>query len=228
MIRLIATIRTWVSTKVVILFVIALSAVVLAGILVRKNTEVLKDTFTILTKQDPETLRLRDLLANLTEAENNFRIYSITNNQSYLNLYNGLIAKVAISLDSLKQNALEDSAKLSRLDTVSILLAKRQEMIDAYLIYKSRREGFDFAEKTINQIRSGPLDTIPNSLRTSTRVVTVFDTIEPDPVMVADKSEEAQGIFRKLKKAFSRKQPEKVNTTHKPHSQGSAILSTTR
>ncbi|KAF0197538.1 MAG: signal transduction histidine kinase [Bacteroidetes bacterium] len=229
MIRLIATVRTWgLHFKVVILFVIALSAVVLAGILVRKNTEVLKDTFTILTKQDPETLRLRDLLANLTEAENNFRIYSITNNQSYLNLYNGLIAKVAISLDSLKQNALEDSAKLSRLDTVSILLAKRQEMIDAYLIFKSRREGFDFAEKTINQIRSGPLDTIPNSLRTSTRVVTVFDTIQPDPVMVADKNEETQGIFRKLKRAFSKKQPENSNTAQKQRSQGSAILSTTR
>ncbi|MFH1118387.1 MAG: ATP-binding protein [Bacteroidota bacterium] len=227
MMQLLATVRTWgLHFKVVILFVIALIAVILAGILVKKNTEVLKDTYTILSKNDPETLRLRDLLANLTEAENNFRVYSITNNQNYLSLYNGLIAKVAISLDSLKQDALDDQVKLSRLDSVSILLARRQEMIDAYLIYKSRREGFDFAEKTISQIRSGSLDTIPNSLRTSTRVVTVFDTIRPDPVMVAEKNDETQGIFKKLKKAFSKKQPEKESVI--PGTKGPAILSTTR
>lgn len=214
MIRLIARVRTWgLHFKVVILFVIALAGVLSAGILVKKNTDVLKETFSILSKQDPETLRLRDLLANLTEAENNFRIYSITNDQNYLSQYNNLISKVALNLDSLKLNALQNPDKLARLDSVSILLEKRQEMIDAYLIYKSRRENFDFAEKTIRQIRSGPLDTIPNSLRTSTRVVTFFDTIRPEPWTNPEtntKEDADQGLFRKIKNAFSKKQPVKT------------------
>jgi len=210
---------------VVILFVIALSSVISAGYLVRKNTEILKETFTILSKQDPETLRLRNMLADLTEAENNFRIYSISNDQNYLSQYTVLISRVAVSLDSLKQNALDNEVKLSRLDSVSILLEKRQDMIDAYLIYKNRRENFDFAEKTISQIKSGPLDTIPNKLRTTTRVVTVFDTIKPVHSGPTVKNAEPKGFFRKLKDAFSKNEPEKKTTSHH---EGIQILSTTR
>lgn len=209
----------------VILFVIALSSVISAGYLVRKNSEILKETFTILSKQDPETLRLRDMLADLTEAENNFRIYSISNDQNYLSQYTVLISRVAVSLDSLKQNALDNEVKLSRLDSVSILLEKRQDMIDAYLIYKNRRENFDFAEKTISQIKSGPLDTIPNKLRTTTRVVTVFDTIKPAHSSPTVKNAEPKGFFRKLKDAFSKNEPKKKTT---PQHEGIQILSTTR
>ncbi|MBK6963316.1 MAG: response regulator [Bacteroidales bacterium] len=226
MLRFYATIRNWgLHFKVVILLVIAVVSVALAGYVVRENTKVVKETFSILSGSDPETLLLRDLLADLTEAENNFRIYSITNDQNYLDKYNNRIEKVAVNLDFLKQNALDNQAKLSRFDSVSLLLARRQSMIDAYLIYKTRRERFDFAEKTISQIKSGHLDTIPNRLLTSTRVVTVFDTIKPGQAAKPKKSNEEQGIFRKLKKAFSKSQPEEV--TH-PGNEGPVVLSTTR
>ena len=223
--RLIASLRTWgLHFKVVILLVIAIVSVSMAGYLVRKNTDVLKETFTILSQKDPETNRLRNLLANLTEAENNFRVYSITNDESYLDQYVSLINEVAVSLDSLKSNAVDNPVKLSRLDTVSSLLSTREEMIEAYLIYKSKRENFDFAEKTIKQIKSGPLDTIPNSLRTSTRVVTVYDTIKSEYIQPANETNEQQGLFRKLKKVFAKKQPEKAPLKiERP-----TVLSTTR
>ncbi len=221
-----ATVRNWgLHFKVVILLIIAIVAVALAGYVVRDNTKVLKETFTILSRSDPETLLLRDLLADLTEAENNFRIYSITNDQNYIGNYNDRISKVVVNLDLLKQNSLDNQARLSRFDTVSLLLDRRQAMIDAYLIYKTKRERFDFAEKTISQIKSGSLDTIPNRLRTSTRVVTVFDTIKAEQLPKAKSVNSEQGIFKKLKKAFSKNQPEEIN---QHVNEAPAVLSTTR
>ncbi len=226
MLRFYASIRNWgLHFKVIILLIVAIVAVALAGYVVRENTKVLKETFAILSGSDPETLMLRDLLADLTEAENNFRIYSITNDQNYIDNYNDRISRVVVNLDLLKQNSLDNQAKLSRFDSVSLLLDRRQTMIDAYLIYKASRERFDFAEKTISQIKSGPLDTLPNRLRTSTRVVTVFDTIKPEQLPRAKSTETEQGIFKKLKKAFSKNQPEESNQRV---NEAPAVLSTTR
>jgi hypothetical protein len=226
MLRFYTAIRSWgLHFKVVILLIIAIVAVALASYVVRENTKILKESFTILSGHDPETLRLRDLLADLTEAENNFRIYTIANEQDFLDKYNDRISRVVLNLDLLKKNALDNQSKLARFDSVSFLLAKRQSMVDAYLIYKMRRERFDFAEKTISQIKSGPLDTIPNRLRTSTRVVTVFDTIKPGQVPKTNDAVNEQGIFRKLKKAFSKPPP--LEETREAD-EGPVILSTTR
>ena len=224
--RFIAAMRNWgLHLKVFFLLLVSLIAVALAGYVVNENSRVLKETLNTLTIVDPETQMLRDLLADLAGAENNFRIYSITNDQSYFDAYNNLISKVVVNIEYLKEKAVNDESKLLQFDSVLVLLARRQSMVDAYIIYKLRRERFDFAEKTISQIKSGPLDTIPNRLRTTTRVVTVHDTISPGTAEKPVKPKETQGVFRKIKKALSKPQPAE---NENPVSTGPIVLTTTR
>lgn len=218
--------RKWgLQFKVLLVFAIAILAVVSAGYIVRQNTQTLRHTLETLSQPDTELHTLRNLLSNLSAAENAIRIYALTNDAAYFKEYTFLIENVAKNLDSLTVIAWGDENRMARLDSVSNLLVQRQEMINAYLIYKSKRERFDFAEKAIRQIKSGPLDTIPNRLRTSTRVITVFDTIRPEPLPVPEPEQKPRGLFgSKRKKTSSKKnaQPQEITDTRP------LVLSTTR
>ena len=218
--------RKWgLQFKVLLVFAIAILAVVSAGYIVRQNTKTLRHTLETLSQPDTELHTLRNLLSNLSAAENAIRIYALTNDAAYFDEYTFLIENVAKNLDSLTVIAWGDENRMARLDSVSNLLVQRQEMINAYLIYKSKRERFDFAEKAIRQIKSGPLDTIPNRLRTSTRVITVFDTIRPEPLPVPEPEQKPRGLFgSKRKKTSSKKnaQPQEITDTRP------LVLSTTR
>jgi len=213
------------QVKVLVVFAVAVIAVVSAGYIVNKNTKVLRNTIESFSKPDTELNILRDLLANLSAAENAIRIYALTNDVGYFNQYTGLIESVTQNLDSLKLDAWKDKGKLIRLDSVSNLLIQRQEMINAYLIYKSRREQFDFAEKTIRQIKSGSLDTLPNRLHTSTRVITVFDTIRPEPLPQIEPEQKSRGLFGNKRKKTSNKQARKSGEVRDTRP---LVLSTTR
>lgn len=225
MLRLWERILTWgLHLKVLIVFAIAIVAVASAGYLVNKNTKVLRNTLESLSEPDAELHTLRDLLSNLSAAENSIRIFALTNDAGYFNQYTTLIASVTRNIDSLKMGAWYDENKLIRLDSVSNLLVQRQEMINAYLIYKSKRERFDFAEKAIRKIKSGPLDTMPNRLRTSTRVITVFDTIKPEPLPRVEPEQKSRGIFGKKRKKTATKKAEITEVRdNRP-----LVLSTTR
>jgi len=218
--------RKWgLQFKVLLVFAIAILAVVSAGYIVRQNTKTLRHTLETLSQPDTELHTLRNLLSNLSAAENAIRIYALTNDAAYFDEYTFLIENVAKNLDSLTVIAWGDENRMARLDSVSNLLVQRQAMINAYLIYKSKRERFDFAEKAIRQIKSGPLDTIPNRLRTSTRVITVFDTIRPEPLPVPEPEQKPRGLFgSKRKKTSSKKnaQPQEITDTRP------LVLSTTR
>ena len=126
--------------KVALGFTVAFLAVAAAGYLVRENSRTLGETVASLSQPDSELNKLRDLLGFLSEAENNIRIYALTNDAQSFDIYNDLITSVEVKLDSLKLEAGRDYAKLIRLDSVSRLLEQRRDMIAAYLDVKSRRE----------------------------------------------------------------------------------------
>ena len=210
--------------KVAMGFTVAFLAVAAAGYLVRENSRTLGDTVASLSQPDRELNKLRDLLGFLSEAENNIRIYALTNDPQSFGMYNDLIASVEVKLDSLKLEAGNDYSRLIRLDSVSRLLEQRSEMIAAYLDVKSRREKFDFAGEAYSRIRSVTPDTIPRQLRTSTTVVTVFDTIPVAPQVSTSKTEDTRGFFNKVKKLFAKKQQEEITEQQAQP----ALLSTTR
>lgn len=224
--KLSTRVHSWgLHLKVLIVLAIAIVAVLSAGYYVQENTKILSHTLESLSEPDTELHTLRDLLSNLTAAENSIRIYALTNDADYFDQYTRLIEMVSQNIDSLKMSARNDEGKLARFDSVSDLLVQRQEMINAYLIFKSRRESFDFAENAIRQIKSGPLDTIPTRLRTSTRVITVFDTIEPEPLPVTVPEKKSRGLFGNKRKKSA---PAKTTARTEPRDTRPLVLSTTR
>ena len=219
-------IRSWsLQAKIIAGFTIALAVVFLAGMVVRQNSITLNNTVASLTKPDTELLRLRDVLAFLSEAENNIRIYSLTGDEAYFKYYTYLHAAVETSLDSLKNQAEHDYSKLLRLDSVTVLLAQRNNIIQDYLNVRQKLEQFDFASEAYTQILHTAPDSLNNQLRTSTRVITVFDTIHREVKQREEADAKDQNLFNKIKRVFSKKQdePEEEKVRRAP-----VVLSTTR
>lgn len=219
-------VRSWgLQARIIAGFTIALIAVFVGGMVVRQNSKTLNDTVASLTKPDAELLGLRDVLAFLSEAENNIRIYSLTGDEAYFNYYTYLINAVENSLDSLKTQAQGDYSKMLRLDSVSVLLAQRNNLIEDYLAIRQKREQFDFASEAYTQILHTKPDSSHSQLRTSTRVVTVFDTIHREVSKKEEQDQQNQGLFNKVKRLFSKKQeePEEEVIHREP-----VVLSTTR
>ena len=222
-------VRSWsLHAKIIVMFTIALVAVGATGWVVRENSITLNNTVASLTKPDRELLRMRDVLAFLSEAENNIRIYSLTGDDAYFNYYNYLISAVETSLDSLKEEARNDYSKKSRLDSVAVLLGQRNNLINDYLSIRQEREKFDFASEAYTQIVHVTPDSLNNQLRTSTTVVTVFDTIHRDLWNHEADDTKNQTLFNKVKKLFSKKQDEAEAEEPVSPRREPVVLSTTR
>jgi signal transduction histidine kinase/CheY-like chemotaxis protein len=202
--------------KVLTIFVIAFMAVVAAGYLVRENTRSVNQTLASLSKPDAEQLRLRNLLAYLSEAENNLRIYALTNDLEYFNIYSYLINEVEISLDSLKSNSATLHENKSGLDSVSALLNMRHEIITQYLITRQERESFNFVREAYSQIRSSSPDSASSVLRTTISVVTTYDTIAAEKDFMKDPEVKTKGFFNKVKNIFSKKPAEEIYVESAP------------
>jgi hypothetical protein len=205
-----------IQIKVLTIFIIAFMAVLAAGYLVRENTRSVNQTLASLSKPDSEQLRLRNLLAYLSEAENNLRIYAVTNDQEYFNIYSYLINEVEISIDSLKSNSTTLHENKSGIDSVSALLNMRHEIITQYLITKMERESFNFVREAYSQIRSTSPDSANNVLRTSVSVVTTYDTLAAENDFMKAPEVKTKGFFNKVKKLFSKKPDEEIYVESEP------------
>ncbi|MDY0104535.1 MAG: ATP-binding protein [Lentimicrobium sp.] len=204
--------------KILTIFAIAFLAVLAAGYLVRKNSQEVNQTLASLSKPDKDQLRLRYLLAYLSEAENSLRIYALTSDQEYFNIYNYLIMEVENSLDTLRSSASYMNDSRSSLDSVSALLGRRRNIINQYLTVREQLASFNFATEAYSQIKRAPPDSAVNVVRTSISVITTYDTIARGIDYNKQSPElRTQGFFNKVKKLFSKKvENERLMTPTEP------------
>ncbi len=192
--------------KILTIFAIAFMAVLAAGYLVRQNSQEVNKTLASLSSPDEDQLRLRYLLAYLSEAENNLRIYALTSDEEYFNIYNYLIDEVENSLDTLRGSDSQLNDSRPGLDSVSALLGRRRNIINQYLTVREQLESFNFATEAYSQIKKTPPDSAVNVVRTSISVITTYDTIASGIDYSRQTPEvKTQGFFNKVKKLFSKK-----------------------
>ena len=192
------------------IFVIAVLAVTIAGYFVRQSSREVNHTLVSLSTPDDDQLRLRYLLAYLSEAENNLRIYALTSDKEYLNMYDYLIEAVGNSLDTLKHSSHHLVDSRAGLDSVSVLLGQRSNLIDQYLAVRDQLESFNFANEAYSQIKKSPPDSAVNTMRTSISVTTTYDTIAHAPEYTQIPEVKTQGFFNKVKKLFNKKGEEEI------------------
>lgn len=200
------------QANILILFLITLGAVIYAAYYVRQNERVLRHTIEELSKPEKELALLSDILSTLPEAENKLRFYALTNDDNYFSQYELLISAVESNIKELSENPKYDSLTSQKLDSISGLLEKRRKLITAYLDMKNEQENYNFSDIAFRAIRKGKPDSLVNERKTSTTIITVYDTI-PGSIEESTKNEDRnKGFFNKLKQVFSRKDPASTDT----------------
>lgn len=215
-------IKTWgLQSKILILFIIALGSVLTAAYFVRENERILRRTLNNITEPDERLALLQDILTIIPEAENNLRYFALTNSKEHFNKYELLIDSVESNIRRLTNNYKIDTTTRIKFDSITQLLEQRKHIINSYIMIKEDREKYDFSQVALNAIRRGTND---SSYRTKTTVITVYDTLADDTITPS--TENKKGLFNKIKKVFSKKEPEqeKENTVVR----GPIIKSTTK
>jgi|GEM_PF-195186 len=195
------------QANIIILFLITLAAVIYAAFYVRQNERILRNTINELAKPEKELTLLRDILSFLPEAENKLRFFALTNDDNYFKQYEVVINAVESNIRELNTNAKYDSLTIQKLDSISGLLEKRRKLISAYLEIKNEQMNFNFVDIAYQTIRKATPDSLVNEHKTSTTIITVYDTIPSSKDESTKNEDKNKGFFNKLKKVFSKKDP---------------------
>ncbi|HLN52523.1 MAG TPA: ATP-binding protein [Lentimicrobium sp.] len=201
-------IKTWgLQSKILILFLIALASVLTAAYFVRENERILRRTLNNLSEPEERLTLLHDVLTIIPEAENNLRYFALTGSSQHYVDYEYLIDSVESNIRKLTNNYHNDASTKTQLDSISLLLKQRKQIIAAYIQIRSERESFDFTKLAYNKVREEATDSVLRQKTTSTTIITVYDTLPPDSITVKNKDDkEKGGLFTKIKKVFSKKE----------------------
>ncbi len=205
------------QANILFLFVITLSAVIFAAYYVKQNEKILRNTINELSKPERELSLLHDILSHLPEAENKLRFFALTNDDSYFNQYELLIDSIESNIKELNTSSTYDSLTRKKLDTVAALFQKRKELIISYLDMKKEQEHYNFADIAFRALKKRSPDSLVNKRKTSTTIITVYDTIPSSKIEPEKEEVTNKGFFSKLKEVFTKKpEPETVEQIPDP------------
>lgn len=196
--------RSWgLQINVLIIFLIALGVLISAALVVRENEKILRQAVNKISDPEQELSVLRDVLAFLTEAENNLKFFAITNNEEYFKRYELLVDSLELNITTINETFEKDELTNKKFDSVILLLDQRDQLINSYIRIKNRRENLNPTELTFNKIREGNIDTLVSKKKTTTTTITIYDTIASKE-LVQDTSKKKKGIFNRIKRVFSK------------------------
>ncbi len=193
------------QANIFFLFFITLCAVIFAAYYVKQNEQILRKTINELSKPEKELSLLHDILSYLPEAENKLRFFALTNDEKYFKQYELLINSVESNIKELNSSTTNDSLTIKKLDTVAALLQKRKELIISYLDMKKEQEQYNFADIAFRALKKRTPDSLVNKRKTSTTIITVYDTIPSEKKETDNVEATNKGFFSKLKEVFSKK-----------------------
>jgi signal transduction histidine kinase/CheY-like chemotaxis protein len=203
--------RTYgIRTNVILGFTFAIMAVVAAGYFTYESTSKLLSSVLELSRPDEKLTKLREVFSDLTEAENNMRMYALLQDEEYFENYLAYIFRADRNIDTLKIITLDQEEHHRKVRQISILLNTRLRNIDEFMTFKRATDTVNYAWRALEKLKVSPYDTTRTRVYTRTSTTTsLIDTLriqQPEPVK---KEEQSKGFFAKIADLFSSKE-EKV------------------
>lgn len=128
----------WISLpiKVAVLMILAACLVATAGYLTYRSLSSIVASVEVKSRPDFRLLMIRDIEADLDQAESSVRLYSLTRDRKDIVPYYDIISAIDEKIDSLTAASSKDTAFLAQIDTISSLIEENllvwNEMIDLY------------------------------------------------------------------------------------------------
>lgn len=206
-----------IRTNVILGFTFAFLAVVAAGYFTYESTARLLNSVVELSRPDQKLAKLREVLSDLTEAENNMRFYALLKDEEYFNNYLHYIYKADKNIDTLKTLTADNDEHHRKVRQISVLLNTRLRNIDDFMVFKRAADTVNYAWRALEELRTSPYDTTRTRIYTRTSTTTsLIDTLRIEPVAPPPKAEQSKGFFARIADLFSGKEDKKQEVPAKP------------
>ncbi|TRX48808.1 response regulator [Fulvivirga sp. M361] len=197
---------TGMKTKVIISFVLAIVTFVTLGSLAYRSFEKLLEAIHQITEPNDKLRGMNTIIMHLSEAESSSRAYAISRKKEYYNKYKLKIEEVNSDVHSLVSGDWQGRVEKQKLDSISLLLNRKVLELQRFL--RSRAgDKVSYTEKALEQIDQSGIDStsLTTFFRKKSTTTSLVDTVLVyKPV---EDIEQAKGIFNKIKKLLSRKEP---------------------
>ncbi len=136
-------------SKVVIGFVLVLSALVVATTISYQSFTKLQQASNTISQPDLKIKRIDSILIAVTKTENTLQEYTLTHSSEKLNAYGDQVAEVQRIIESLESETLREE---STLDSVLNLLKNKLVSLEDFLAIEEQRDEFNFYDQALSEL----------------------------------------------------------------------------
>ncbi|MBC5993925.1 ATP-binding protein [Pontibacter cellulosilyticus] len=207
-----------IKAKVVIGFGLALCMAVVAVFFTYTSFTRLLNSVDELSQPNDKLTSLHHTLATISAAESSIRAYTLTTQEQHFKSYLSHLDTIENQLDTLRAMMRSDKADVAQIDSIAVLLKKKQNSMQRYVALKKEQQSLSPSDKALRQIASAaeskPLSTTIKQHTTTTisdRLPTEPDNSENTPEQ--ESTDSKKGFLNKL---FSRKDKPAQQATRPP------------
>ncbi|MFZ4705592.1 MAG: ATP-binding protein [Bacteroidales bacterium] len=215
---------TGIRTKVFFGFGVTLLAVIAAGYITYESSNKLLKSLDTLSKPDTELKRISKVLAFLSGAESDIRVYALTRDNYYFLAYSDNIDSVTKNLGYLKTALADSKSATVRIDSIIVMLNDRFKATNAYIAYLDKTEGNIISARAFKKLATIRPDSVAAKILTKSTTIVHYDTLKPSKSEIV-KDGETQSVFDRIGNIFKKKEKRKQK---KSFSEKASILANTQ
>lgn len=196
-----------IRTNVILGFTFAFLAVVAVGYLTYESTARLLTSVLELSQPDQKLPKIREAFSDLTEAENNMRMYALVKDEAYFETYLTYIFRAGKNLDTLKILTTENEEQHRKVMQISVLLNTRLRNIDEFVGYKRAADSANFTWRAFEKLQKASPDTTRTEIVSQTSVTeSTIDTVRIEMPVQPQQTESTRGFFGRIADFFTGKE----------------------
>jgi signal transduction histidine kinase/CheY-like chemotaxis protein len=189
-------------------FGITLTAVIVAGYITYESSNKLLNSLVTLSRPDTELKRTSKILAFLSGAESDIRVYALTRDNYYFQAYSNNIDSVTLNLTELKIALSDSKSATNRIDSIVMMLNDRFKATNAYIAYLNKTPGTTINDRAIKKLSSVRKDSTAAKIHTKSTTVIRYDTLKPANTEVI-KDRGTTSILDRIGNIFKKKEKRK-------------------
>ena len=189
-----------IEIPIVILTVIIFALLALSGNLVYKSLSEIVNSVLIEARPNNKLVLVKDMASDLNEIENTVKLYSLSNNNTYLNKFYNLNNSLESGFTQLQTFAISDTFS-NRLDSLILLAQQKQtiwkNILNLHLSKENEHEAFNSYFETIDTIMVVQ-DTIYFEKTKKTGLFGWLKKSEPPKPVIVDRTIEKQALKQEM------------------------------
>lgn len=192
-----------IEIPIILITVIILTMLALSGKQVYKSLSEIVDSMLDETRPDHKLMLAKDVAADLNELENVVKLYSLSENSTYLRAYSNLNNSIVSKLSEFQNYAISDSADIHSTDSLVILsnqkMAIWKNILNLYLAKQDEHEAFSqYSEKLDTIMVVQDTFYFPEEEKVGFFKRVFRKKTEPPQPVIVDRTEEKQSMQQEI------------------------------